>query len=200
MSVYGRLLGKIHMFSMCKVDLGLCSSRTRLFRCTSLFNDRCLSSAVAVLLRSLTPPVFAQWLISMAPAIELSQLQFDKVVFVPVVQGVQFHTAGGFMSSTSLLWRKSWFPWSCTLKTTEIPPVAVHVVVDVPVVLLHRFHRCAWSRLCSTLWRLGSFSLASLFFFGTVYTGTRPGVPPPSGRGRGGGDAGSLLPGVLPPV
>ena len=25
------------------------------------------------------------------------------------------------------------------------------------------------------------------------------GVPPPSGRGRGGGDAGSLLPGVLPP-
>ena len=24
-------------------------------------------------------------------------------------------------------------------------------------------------------------------------------VPPPSGRGRGGGDAGSLLPGVLPP-
>ena len=25
------------------------------------------------------------------------------------------------------------------------------------------------------------------------------GFPPPSGRGRGGGDAGSLLPGVLPP-
>ena len=35
--------------------------------------------------------------------------------------------------------------------------------------------------------------------FWAVYTGTRPGVPPPSGRGRGGGDAGSLLPGVLPP-
>ena len=35
--------------------------------------------------------------------------------------------------------------------------------------------------------------------FRAVYTGTRPGVPPPSGRGRGGGDAGSLLPGVLPP-
>ena len=35
--------------------------------------------------------------------------------------------------------------------------------------------------------------------FLAVYTGTRPGVPPPSGRGRGGGDAGSLLPGVLPP-
>ena len=32
-----------------------------------------------------------------------------------------------------------------------------------------------------------------------VYTGTRPGVPLPSGRERGGGDAGSLLPGVLPP-
>ena len=35
--------------------------------------------------------------------------------------------------------------------------------------------------------------------FWAVYTGTRPGVLPPSGRGRGGGDAGSLLPGVLPP-
>ena len=35
--------------------------------------------------------------------------------------------------------------------------------------------------------------------FWAVYTGTRPGVPPPLGRGRGGGDAGSLLPGVLPP-
>ena len=39
-------------------------------------------------------------------------------------------------------------------------------------------------------------SLACLFW--AVYTGTRPGLPPPSGRGRGGGDAGSLLPGVLP--
>ena len=35
--------------------------------------------------------------------------------------------------------------------------------------------------------------------FWAVYTGTRPGVPPSSGRGRGGGDTGSLLPGVLPP-
>ena len=39
------------------------------------------------------------------------------------------------MSSTSLSLRKGWFPWSCTLKTTEIPPGAVHVVVDVPVML-----------------------------------------------------------------
>ena len=30
-----------------------------------------------------------------------------------------------------------------------------------------------------------------------VYTGTRPGLTSPLGRGRGGGDAGSLLPGVL---
>ena len=77
-----------------------------------------------------------------APAIEISHLQFDKVVFVPVVQGVQFHAVGGFMSSTSLSRRKGWSPWSFKLKTTEIPPSAVHVVVDVPVVLLHRFHRC----------------------------------------------------------
>ena len=37
------------------------------------------------------------------------------------------------------------------------------------------------------------------WLFWVVYTGTRPGVTPPSGRGRGGGDTGSLLPGVLPP-
>ena len=55
-------------------------------------------------------------------------------------------------------------------------------VVDVPVFQLHR--------CCS--------SVDGLAFL-AVYTGTRPGVPPPSGRGRGGGDAGSLLPGVLPP-
>ena len=55
-------------------------------------------------------------------------------------------------------------------------------VVDVPDVQLHR--------CCS--------SVDGLTFL-AVYTGTRPGVPPPSGRGRGGGDAGSLLPGVLPP-
>ena len=111
-------------------------------------------------------------------AIEISQLQFDKVVFVPVVQGVQFHTAGGFMSSTSLSWRKGWFPWSCTLKTTEIPPVAVHVVVEVPVVLLKQVPqvrmvqtvqkcivssssgRCrGLSRQCSKLWWLRSWRL-----------------------------------------
>ena len=61
----------------------------------------------------------------------------------------------------------------------------------------YRFHRCAWSRLCSILWRLCSLSLVCLFW--AVYAGTRPGVRRPSGRGRGGGDAGSLLPGVLPP-
>ena len=76
-------------------------------------------------------PVIAQCLIPMVLTIEISQIQFDKVVFVPVVQTVQF-----FLSSTSLPWRKGWFPWSCTLKTTEIPPAAVHEVVDVPVVLL----------------------------------------------------------------
>ena len=55
-------------------------------------------------------------------------------------------------------------------------------MVDVPVVQLHR--------CCSSV---------DGWLFLAVYTGTRPGVPPPSGRGRGGGDAGSLLPGVLPP-
>ena len=49
------------------------------FSCTS----RCvpLSSSTVV-----DTPVFAQWLIPMALTIEISQLQFDKVVFVPVVQ------------------------------------------------------------------------------------------------------------------
>ena len=55
----------------------------------------------------------------------------DTPVFLlPVVQTVQF-----FLSSTSLPWRRGWFPWSCMSKTIEIPPVAVHVVVDVHVVL-----------------------------------------------------------------
>ena len=34
--------------------------------------------------------------------------------------------------------------------------------------------------------------LAGVSFFRAVYTGTRPGGPPPSGRGRGGGDAAVL--------
>ena len=36
-------------------------------------------------------------------------------------------------------------------------------------------------------------------FLGRVHRYTARVDPPPSGRGRGGGDAGSLLPGVLPP-
>ena len=36
-------------------------------------------------------------------------------------------------------------------------------------------------------------------FLGCVHRYTARVLPPPSGRGRGGGDAGSLLPGVLPP-
>ena len=53
-----------------------------------LCNDRCRSSAVAVL-TGVDTPVFAQWLIPMDLTIEISQLQFDKVVFVPVVQIVR---------------------------------------------------------------------------------------------------------------
>ena len=41
-------------------------------------------------------------------------------------------------------------------------------------------------------------SSTGLAFLGRVHRYTAR-VPPPSGRGRGGGDAGSLLPGVLPP-
>ena len=55
-------------------------------------------------------------------------------------------------------------------------------VVDVPVVQLHRC--CSW--------------FDGLTFLGRVHRYTAR-VPPPLGRGRGGGDAGSLLPGVLPP-
>ena len=76
--------------------------------------------------------------------------------------------------------------------------------INMPVVELHRC--LGWSRQCSFC---GFRSLhcsgqvddmpADVSFFLAVYTGTRPGVPPPSGRGRGGEDAGSLFPGVLPP-
>ena len=62
-----------------------CSSRTRLLLCPLLVNDRCRSSAVAVF-TVVDTPVFAQWLIPMVLSIEISQLQFDMVVFVPVVQ------------------------------------------------------------------------------------------------------------------
>ena len=53
--------------------------------CALLVNDRCRSSAVAVF-TVVDTPVFAQWLIPMVSAMEVSQLQFDKVVLVPVVQ------------------------------------------------------------------------------------------------------------------
>ena len=62
-----------------------CSSRTRLLLCPLLVNDRCRSSAVAVF-SVVDTPVFAQWLIPMVLTVEISQLQFDKAVFVPVVQ------------------------------------------------------------------------------------------------------------------
>ena len=47
--------------------------------------DRCRSSAVAVF-TVVDTPVFTQWLIPMVLTIEISQSQFDMVVFVPVVQ------------------------------------------------------------------------------------------------------------------
>ena len=66
-------------------------------------------------------------------------------------------------------------------------------------------HTClGWSRQCSFCgfrsWHCSGQvddMPAGVSFFLAVYT--QPGVPPPSGWGRGGGDAGSLLPGVLPP-
>ena len=48
-----------------------------------------------------------------------------------------------------------------------------------------------WSRLFVGSLRCCSWVDGLPFFFLAVYTGTRPGVPLPSGRGRGGGDAGS---------
>ena len=113
-------------------------------------------------------PVFAQWLIPMVLTIEISQLQFDKVVFVPVVQTVQF-----ILSSTSLPWRRGWFPWSCMSKTIEIPPVAVHVVVDVHVVLWLQVPQV---RMDPTVqYAVEALQLAPDLVFWAVYTGTRPG-------------------------
>ena len=54
-----------------------CSSRTRLLLCPSLFNDRCRSSAVAVL-TVVDTPVFAQWLISMVLTIEISSYSLTR--------------------------------------------------------------------------------------------------------------------------
>ena len=57
----------------------------QLFFAQVQFSDKCRSSAVAVF-TVVDTPVFAQWLIPMALAIEISLLQFDKVVLVLVVQ------------------------------------------------------------------------------------------------------------------
>ena len=128
----------------------------------------------------------------MVLTIEISQLQFDKVVFVPVVQNVQF-----ILLSTSLPWCRGWFSWSCMSKTIEIPPVAVLLVVDVPVMLWLQVPQVRM--VPPVQFSVEVPQLVPHLAFWAVYTGTRPGLPLPSGRGRGGGDAGSLLPGVLPP-
>ena len=71
------------------------------------------------------------------------------------------------------------------------------MVLDVLVVLLFQVPQV---RMVQTM----QFSVealqfeSGLSFLGRVHRYTAR-VPPPSGRGRGGGDAGSLLPGVLPP-
>ena len=66
----------------------------------------------------------------------------------------------------------------------------------MPVVVTtgHGVQTCRKLRRSPQLqWRDG------MSFFGPCTQVHGQGFPPPSGRGRGGGDAGSLLPGVLPP-
>ena len=63
--------------------------------------------------------------------------------------------------------------------------------MTIKVMESRRAEHCGVLRSCSS-WCDGKA------FLGRVHRYTAR-VPPPSGRGRGGGDAGSLLPGVLPP-
>ena len=71
---------------------------------------------------------------------------------------------------------------------------------DMPVVVMtgHGVQTCRklWF---STVAVLGSSWIDWLVFLGPCTQVHGQGFPLPSGRGRGGGDAGSLLPGVLPP-
>ena len=107
----------------------------------------------------------------MVLTIEISQLQFDKVVFVPVVQNVQF-----ILLSTSLPWRRGWFSWSCMSKTIEIPPVAVHLVVDVPVMLWLQVPQVRM--VPPVQFSVEAPQLVPHLAFWAVYTGTRPWVDP----------------------
>ena len=63
--------------------------------------------------------------------------------------------------------------------------------MTIQVMVSRRAEHCGVHRSCSS-WCDGKA------FLGRVHRYTAR-VPPPSGRGRGDGDAGSLLPGVLPP-
>ena len=70
----------------------------------------------------------------------------------------------------------------------------VYLYGDMTILVMgfSRAEHCGALRSCCS-WRDGKA------FFGPCTQVHGLGFPPPSGRGRGGGDAGSLLPGVLPP-
>ena len=84
-------------------------------------------------------------------------------------------------------------------KTVEFPQLQYfEKVVDVHAAVRRCSSLTRWL-MCSCCSSSGS---SSWFHDGAVGPCTQVhghGFPPPSGRGRGGGDAGSLLPGVLPP-
>ena len=83
------------------------------------------------------------------------------------------------------------------VETTEIPPGAVHVVADVPCCAASQVPQVCMVQTMP-VYCGGSAVSSGLPFLGRAHRYTAR-VLPPSGRGMGGGDAGSLLPGVLPP-
>ena len=76
-------------------------------------------------------------------------------------------------------------------------PVAVHMVIDVLVVKVEQVPSCAVVEVTAATSSCG-MKLAQ-GAGRALCTGTGPGLTPPLRRGRGGGDAGSFLPGALPP-
>ena len=79
---------------------------------------------------------------------------------------------GFILPLTSLPWRKAG-SYGLASKTIEFPPVAVHVVVDVPVMLWLQVPQVRM--VLPVQFSVEAPQLALVLAFWAVYTGTRPG-------------------------
>ena len=114
----------------------------------------------------------------------------DKLLTCPLLSttDARWFTLTIFAQTTSTT---SWFKLKDKCRS-EKWEVYLYGDMTIKVMGSRRAENCGVLRSCSS-WRDGKA------FLGPCTQVHGQGFPPPSGRGRGGGDAGSLLPGVLPP-